>query len=67
MNVISKKFGEVSIEIDTNTRSSVDAYASKGWKENGDELDDSELDYLTDEFSAEIQEYAVENLGCYYD
>jgi hypothetical protein len=51
-----------------STKSSVDAYIQSGYDLVLDrELDDEELDKLTDLYSAEIQAYAVEQLGCYWE
>lgn len=63
-----KLFGIVEVTIvKGNSNSAVDAYIEAGCDGFGNVLHDSTLDWLTDHYSAEIQEYAVENLGCYWE
>jgi hypothetical protein len=60
-------FGTVEVEVvKGNSNSCVDAYIESGFNQYG-LLTDSQLDWLTDEYSDLIQEYAVENLGCHWD
>jgi hypothetical protein len=74
VKLFTNEFGAIGVQVvKGNSNSCVDAYAESGYKyspdEDGydDDLDDAELDLINLEYSAEIQEWAVKMLGCYYD
>lgn len=74
MKLFTKEFGMVGVQVvKGSSNSCVDAFAESGsrYSQDGDgyngDLDDVELDLINSEYSAEIQEWAVEILGCYWD
>jgi hypothetical protein len=59
---------ECDISIGPNSRWAGDAYILVAYDDEGNKIDnDNFLDDLQNIYAAEIQEYAVENLGCYWD
>lgn len=73
MRLVTREFGLVGVKIEKgNSNSSVDAFVSSGFKlvaddEYGSDLTDAEIDLINERYSGEIQEYAVEWLGCYWE
>ena len=62
ITIKDKKLGECEIEVFVPKLSAVDAYALDGYSVTLDRvLTNNELDYVTDRYAGEIQEYAYNN------
>lgn len=59
MILTCKKFGQLNLEIQVN-KSSVDSHVLAAYNDDRD-LTEEELEWLDNEYSAEIQEYAYLN------
>ena len=69
MKLDTKMFGLVELDVSIGlTKSAVDAYIENGYIiKTNDVLTNDQLDILNSEYTDLIQEYAVNELGCYWD